>query len=216
MAARPAPREYRAGCLASLRSAGRFAYDVGSVADPQPDASEAPPSSAIRYLQRVDRSVGLVEQAALCALLLLLVGAAAGQAIAARLFDTHWEWSHEIIQNSVFFIAMTGAALASQSERLISMDFVYRMMRPDLRAWLRQGLRLFTIAICILFAWGGMALREILANEPYVVLAKPTVALALPIGAGLIAFHQLLHGIIDLLYLTRGQLPPEAEDIPLH
>lgn len=185
------------------------------MAESKSDA-EAPPSPAIPTLQAVDRAVGIAEQAVLCGLLLLLVGVAAGQAIAARLFDVHWEWSHELIQNSVFFIAMAGAALAAQTERLISMDFVYRMMRPDLRAWLRQGLRLFTIAICVLFVWGGLSLRDILAGEPYVVIAKPTVALALPIGAALIAFHQVLHGIVDLLYMTKGQLPPEAEDVPLH
>lgn len=186
------------------------------MAESQSDAAEAPPSPAVTYLQLVDRMVGLAEQAALCFLLALLIGAAAGQAIAARLFDTHWEWSHEVIQNCVFFIAMAGAAMAAQSERLISMDFVYRMLRPELRAWLRQGLRLFTIAICIFFAWGGLALREIVANEPSVVISKGNVALALPLGAGLIAFHQLMHGIVDLLYLVRGQLPPESTDIPLH
>jgi TRAP-type C4-dicarboxylate transport system permease small subunit len=150
-----------------------------------------------------------MEHALLVVLLLVLVGVGAGQAIATKL-GSSWAWSFEIIRYSVFFIAMTGAALSAHTGQLIAMDFVTRMISPQNRARLRVVLRLFTIAICVLLVVGGKMLVSAATDTLYHVINPRWGLMALPIGAGLIAVHVLLHMAIDLIYLLRGRTPPEG------
>jgi len=41
------------------------------------------------------------------------------------------------------------------------------------------------------------------------LIATHTIVLFLPLGAGLIIVHTILHMVIDLDYLARGKTPPE-------
>lgn len=161
-------------------------------------------------LRAVDRGLGLVEQLLLVFLLVLLVGVAAAQAVAGQL-GTSWEPSYELIRYAVFFIAMIGAALSAQRQQLIAMDFMSRLMGPRMRAWVQVVLRLFTIFACGLLVAAGTELANAAATENMYHLIQPRLGLmALPVGAGLIALHVLIHGIVDVMYLVRGALPPEG------
>jgi TRAP-type C4-dicarboxylate transport system permease small subunit len=164
---------------------------------------------AIRTLRAIDNALGTFEHALLAALLLMLIGVGAGQAIATKL-GASWAWSFEIIRYSVFFIAMTGAALSAHTEQLIAMDFVTRMISPRTRARLRVVLRLFTVAVCVLLIIGGRMLSGAASDTLYHVINPRWGLMALPIGAGLIAVHVLLHTAIDLIYLLHGRTPPEG------
>jgi TRAP-type C4-dicarboxylate transport system permease small subunit len=174
-------------------------HEPGSVHEPGP----------VRALRAIDNALGTMEHALLVVLLLVLIGVGAGQAIATKL-GTSWAWSFEIIRYTVFFIAMTGAALSAHTEQLIAMDFVTRMISPRGRARLRVVLRLFTIVACVLLIVGGKLLSGAASDTLYHVIDPRWGLLALPVGAGLMAVHVLLHMAIDLTYLLRGRTPPEG------
>lgn len=174
----------------------------------KPTAAELD-SGFVHALRMIDRALGMLEQTLLCLFLLILIGVGAIQAVASQL-GTSWIWSFEIIRYSVFFIAMTGAALSAHTEQLISMDLVSRALGARGRARLTIALRLFTAVICVLLIVGGLKLRDA-AGEPMYHLIDPRMGLlALPIGAALMGMHVLLHSLVDLVYLLHGRLPPRA------
>ncbi len=167
---------------------------------------------ARRLLLVIDRCLGFCEQLLLAIWLAALMGASIGRKL-ADLSDAGWPGADEMIRYFVFFSALTGAALAAQQERQISMDFVTRMLARRPRAILRQLLRVFVIGMCLLLAYGGNALRVSSAADHGEFLDPPTALWALPIGALLIAAHMLLHTLIDLTYFATGTLPPEPEQV---
>ena len=162
----------------------------------------------VAALEAIDGALGLVEKILLVGFLVVLIAIGASQAIVTQ-FGKSWMWSEEVICYSVFFIAMTGAALSAQTSQLIAMDFLTRLLPPDRRALLRVLLQLFTVVVCALFVVGGMGLRQAASDESGHVIPPELGLLALPIGAALIGLHVFLHVAVDLLYLLRGRTPPE-------
>ena len=62
----------------------------------------------------------------------------------------------DVLRYSVFFIAMTGAALSAHTNQLIPMDFVARSLSRVNRVRLRVLLSAFTVTICYLLVKGGL------------------------------------------------------------
>ena len=168
--------------------------------------------SAVRSVRTINNAVGTAEQALLVLFMALLIGVAVLQVAANKFFDKGWPATFELIRNSVFFVAMTSAALCAQADKMIAMDFITRVVKPKTRAYLRVSTRVFTIVICIFLVIGGWIVREGVAAEDYELMKPATVLLALPVGAGLIALHTLLYLIIDVIYISRGEPTPELEN----
>lgn len=197
-------------------AAGEGAAGEGAAAEqraPLPTATAGPVPRTAQVVQRLDGWLGRIETAALGLLILILVGIGVYQSIASHAFDKNSTWTYEILRYSVFFIAMTGAALAAQRSRMINMDVVTRLLTPRKRAWLRVITALFVIAMCVLLYRGGMDMRHAATqrNQTYDIISETTGLLALPIGALLIGLHVLFHTIIDLTYLAAGLAPPEPD-----
>lgn len=193
----------------------RNAPTAASDGDPQlaaaSDRDDQPDTGLVGTLRAVDAALGRVEQALLVLFLVVLVAVGAGQAIATKL-GAGWAWSFEVIRYSVFFIAMTGAALSAHTEQLISMDFVTRLLSARGRARLTLGLRVFTLAVSGLLVAGGFALRDAAGASLYHVINPRLGLLALPIGAGLMGVHILLHLIIDAADLRHGRVSSHGLD----
>jgi TRAP-type C4-dicarboxylate transport system permease small subunit len=171
---------------------------------------EPPVAQAVR---RLDDELGRLEIAVVGLALLLLVGVGLYQSIAAHLFDKNDPWPYEVIRYSVFFVAMAGAALASQRSRLINLDVITRMLSPRNRAVLRIGTSLVALGTCVLLFKGGLDVRNLPAQQAveYDIIPAPMALLALPLGALLVGVHLLLHALIDVSYLVNGQVAPETE-----
>ena len=165
---------------------------------------------SVRAIRRFDNAVGLLEQAALAVFLLVLIGIGVTQAVTIKFGTGLGVWSFEVLRYSVFFIAMTGAALSAHTGQLIAMDFVTRMLGRSARVRLKILLRLFTIVICGLLVEGGLQLTDSVSGAGEHTIDPGVGLMALPIGAGLIGLHVTLHLIIDLIYVSRGELPPES------
>lgn len=169
----------------------------------------------VRALRRVDDTLGIVEQAAVGLFLATLIVVSVYKFAAGFIFDHNPPWPKTFIQWSVFLVATSAATLSAKTGQMISMDFVTRKLTGKQRAALRVVVALFTICVCVLFAHGAMIARDTIRATPD-VLDERLVATALPIALGTIAVHVLLHGIIDAIYLIRGQTPPEPEEPSAH
>jgi TRAP-type C4-dicarboxylate transport system permease small subunit len=175
--------------------------------------SEVPELAA--KLRLIDNAIGYLEQAFLVVALFSLVGVGTWQFVASHIFKINHTWPFEALRNLVFFTAMGGAALSAHKGRMISMDFVARKFARRNRIILRVFIAVFVVFACYLLFKGGMSVRNSAAAH-YEVINPKTALMVLPIGAFLIGLHYTLHALIDVIYLSKGQLTPEEEGLQAH
>lgn len=181
------------------------------VLDPghRPPVTYPDDSPLVRTLRKVDRAIGVGEQAVLFGLLNLMVVVACVEAIAERL-HSGFLWSFEVVRDSTFAIAMLGAAFATHQMRNLSMDLVSRRLPARGRLVLRIVLALFTVAVAALLVRSGLHQLGTVGEEGGDhLISTHTIVTFMPVGAVLIIVHTLLHMVIDLDYLVRGKIPPE-------
>ncbi len=178
------------------------------IAGPEVFPDDGPFAGKLRLL---DNYAGLLQQVALFTIFIFVIAAGATQALATKLFDKSLLWTFDIVRAGTFAIALVGAAFASHQARHLSMDIVSRFISPRKRLALRVVLGLFTIFAAYLLLASGLRLHDRVSSEGghQGLIPMSTVALMIPLGAGLIMFHTLLHMLIDADYLRRGKLPPE-------
>ena len=179
-----------------------------------PPPGNATPPNLVGTITGVDNAIGVAEHAFVALSLFGLMGVGTYQFLSTRFLGANDTWPFEALRYLVFFCAMGGASLSAQKGRMISMDFVARKLAPKKRVILRMLVAGFVIFACVLLYKGGMYVRASAKGEEYEVISPSLALLALPIGAGLIGVHYLLHAIIDGLYLSAGLIPPE-EDGPV-
>jgi TRAP-type transport system small permease protein len=193
-------------------------YDPAGMSqvDGAKEGGAAPPGVA--GLIKLDRALGAVEQVLLVVGLATLMVISVWQLVAGLVLGKHETWPYELIRYAVFFIAMAGAALAAQRSQMMTMDAVTRLLPPRTRVALRVVLSLAVLAACVLLIKGGLDVRERTASltEDYDIVSPGLGMLPLPVGAALIGIHTLLHALVDLLYLVRGQVPPELAAVRAH
>lgn len=166
----------------------------------------------IKLLRVLDHSLGYAEQVALAVALGTLIFVGAYQALMRNAFAKNPFWIDETIRYSVFFIGLLGGALAAQSDRLITIDMITRLLPVRGRLLLRIIGAIFTIGICVLLWKSSLLFRSVILDEKGEVMRPATALLALPVGAALIAVHLALHTIVDSYYLVLGRLPPELAE----
>jgi len=161
-------------------------------------------------LRRADGALGAVEQAVLFVLLAAVVVTAAAAALSDRVIGVPLgRWWFDIVRGGTFSVAMIAAVFASHQQRHLAMDLVSRRLPARGRLMLRVVLALLTMAIAALLLRSGLHQHATVGNEggDHLVSTRSIVAF-LPLGAGLIIVHTLLHMMIDLDYLARGKSPP--------
>jgi TRAP-type C4-dicarboxylate transport system permease small subunit len=163
-----------------------------------------------RRVRKIDYALGKIEQAALFAILAIVVFTAATHAIKEKLTEQGLWWSFDIVRGGTFSIAMIGAAFATQQSRNLAMDLVSRRLHPRARLVLAIVLSAFTIVVAAILRRSGQHQVEQIVNETGEHLFdKRDVVRFIPIGCTLIIIHAFLHMAIDVDYLLRNKLPPE-------
>lgn len=164
-----------------------------------------------RWLRGVDRALGTAEQGVLFALLAAVVVTAAAAALSDRVLRIPLgRWWFDIVRGGTFSLAMIGAVFASHQQRHLAMDLVSRRLPPRGRLVLRIVLAALTMFVAALLMRSGLHQLRIVGNEGSDrLISTHTIVTFLPVGAGLIILHTLLHMVIDLDYLVRGKTPPE-------
>lgn len=145
-----------------------------------------------RWLDGMQRTGKLLEDAVLVALLTAMVLLAAAQIFLRNFFDTGFYWSDELLRLLVLWLAVAGAVAASRQDRHISIAVLDRWVPDSLKRFTRFVLDVFTSGVCVLVAWHSVAFvqttREygdtMLGDFPAWVLQ-----LVLPVGFALIAWR---------------------------
>jgi TRAP-type C4-dicarboxylate transport system permease small subunit len=188
-----------------------------STEDPAPPAGlPEPEPDAVLMIRNVNRALGYAEVALLCLFLSSLIGVACYNLIANHVLDKNPTWTDELIRYSVFLVAWSGATLAAQTDQMLNMDLITRVVNPRTRLMVRIFTGCFTLVACALLTWGGWKIRDTVATEDYEVISKGKVALAFPLGAAIIGLHTAMHMAIDAIYLVKRRLPPTVTQQSLH
>lgn len=125
------------------------------------------------------------------------------------LFSETPHWQAELIRACVLMLTMLGGAYAAHSKRMISMDIVSRAVKGAKGAWVTQVVRLGVIFVCL--ASGHYANKLVPIKSAESVLPQDFVYKLLPLGFVLIAIHLVLHFLIDLGIMMKGELPEVTE-----
>ena len=178
--------------------------------EPPPQFPDDGPLS--KSIRKLDHYIGIAEQAALFLVLMIVVVVAASHAIKEKITHLGLWWSADVIRGGTFTLAMIGAAYATQQQRHLAMDLISKKLPPKPRLLLASALEIFTIAICIVFAYAGWTQLDAAGKETGRHLFQATTIVTfLPVGTLLIALHAFLHLIIHLDYFARGKTPPERQ-----
>lgn len=164
-----------------------------------------------RALRRADHGLGVAEQAVLFALLAAVVLTAAGAALSDRVLGIRLgRWWFDVVRGGTFSLAMIGAVFASHQQRHLAMDLISRRLPPRGRLVLRVILALVTVFVAALLVRSGLHQLDSVGDEAGEhLISTHAIVMFMPVGAGLIIVHTVLHMVIDLDYLARGKTPPE-------
>lgn len=167
--------------------------------------------AAAATLRRADELVGQVELVAVSLSITMLVVTAIAQVLMDKVGDHRPTWPYELIRNGVFFVAMSGAALAAQRKGMFNMDLVTRKLSPRARSYVRIFAAVMVAVLCSMVVRSAVELRAntYKLNEAHEYISHGQAYLALIGGASLIAFHFVLHAIIEITYLASGKIPPD-------
>jgi TRAP-type C4-dicarboxylate transport system permease small subunit len=177
----------------------------------EPEGPARGEPAAAGALRRLNDWLGSLEVGVLVVLVSVLVVGAAYQVLADWVFHRRETWPYEIIRYGVFFVAMTGAALAAQRQGMFHMDLVTRLFPPRLRSGLRIATAALAVLVCALVISSGLELQRGThqLNEAYEIISTARGYTALVVGFGLIGIHYFLHAAIEVAYLASARLPPE-------
>ena len=175
------------------------------------DALQFPDDGRVSgWIRKADNGLGVAEQAVLFGLLGAVVLTAASAALADRVLGIQFgRWWFDIVRGGTFSVAMIGAVFASHQQRHLAMDLISRRLAPRGRLVLRVILAVFTMFIAGLLVRSGLHQLGTVGEEGGEhLISTHTIVMFMPVGAGLIIVHTLLHMVIDLDYLARGKTPP--------
>jgi TRAP-type C4-dicarboxylate transport system permease small subunit len=185
------------------------ADDVGPPADPHAPVEEP---AAARALRQVDEAIGAGERLVISVIFLFLICIGVYRTWADVVWNERPLWAVEGIRVSVFAIAMLGAAFATHHKRNFNLDLLSKLFAPRGKAVLRVALNLVGVGAAALLCYGGWLVKKTISMEKeYDLVPKWVIGWFIPIAAGLIIVHLLLHVAIELTYLARGKAAPEPE-----
>lgn len=161
----------------------------------------------------IDEGIGLGERVLIVAIFAFLVSVGFYRTFADLMWNKRPLWAVEGIRVAVFAIAMLGAAFATHLKRNFSLDLVSKAFGPRGRAVLRVVLNLVAMLAAALLCYGGWLVNEkTLSHEKgYELVPKWIIGWFIPVAAALIIVHLVLHTVIELIYLARGETAPEPE-----
>lgn len=125
--------------------------------------------------------------------LLLLLAFVLIQVIARNFFETGFPPLEVISRHLVLYIAFVGAALITEDQKHIKIDFLSHLLSSKLKSMLIRPLSILAAMICSMFAWH--AARFWLDEWQYAGESDRWIvwlALVLPVGFALIALHFVL------------------------
>lgn len=144
-------------------------------------------------LQQVKRYLMALEKILVVSSLFLLLVFSLVQIIARNFFETGFPALEVISRHLVLYIAFLGAALITEDQKHIKIDFLTHFFNQHQKDMMLRPLAIFAAMVCSVFAWHATRFwldewHFSSSQDSWIAL----LALILPVGFGLIALHFVL------------------------
>lgn len=151
----------------------------------------------------------LLEEAAICLLLVATTFLACTQIFLRDFFSTGFAWAEPLLRYMVLWLGLVGAAAATRKGRHIAIDVASHLIPEHLAPWLRLLLNLCSAAVCFILTYAAIIFVRNEAAFPsgHEVLSIPSWQLNLifPLALGLIAGRFLIIAANDIAELIQQQ-----------
>lgn len=105
----------------------------------------------ILRLISINRFFVLFEKTLLTALLFSMIVLSFGQVVARNIFSTGFIWIDQVLRMGVLWVAFLGAAMATEYNKHIKIDFLASVLRSDFsKKIIGTGAHLFAFFVCCL------------------------------------------------------------------
>ena len=143
-------------------------------------------------LHRLLRATASIEDGILALLLAAMIALAGTQILLRNLLETGLVWGDPLLRVTVMWVGLLGAMAATRDDNHISIDVVYRYLKPRAKTASRLVTDLFTAMVCGLLAYHGA--RFVLLDKEAGTLAFAFVPtwiceVIIPFGFGIIALR---------------------------
>jgi TRAP-type C4-dicarboxylate transport system permease small subunit len=167
----------------------------------------------MKLVQRLDAFLNTAEKSLLVLFLGVMVLLAFLQVVLRNVFAEGILWADILLRHLVLWIGFIGAALATSSERHISIDVFARLLSPRVKSLVRSVTNLFAIIICYAMMEASVQFIAFeIEDKSTVYGAIPAVyaQIIIPAGYGLLAIHFLFRFIISSARFIRPELEVKA------
>ena len=109
-------------------------------------------SHFLSFLAFINRLFVIFDKALVVFLLFTMIVLSFGQVVARNIFSVGFIWIDQVLRMEVLWIAFVGAALATEYNQHIKIDFIANIVRSEsVKTSIYKFTQLFTLIICFLF-----------------------------------------------------------------
>jgi TRAP-type C4-dicarboxylate transport system permease small subunit len=170
-------------------------------------------NTMVNILNKLDQVLAKGEAAVLILLLSLMTVVVFLQVVFRYVLTQPLTWSEELARYLFVWLSVLGAALGTQKSGHFGLDFFYRLL-PEGGKRLSRIISLMLIgAVVLVILIQGIVLvqKTRFQESPAMLISMAWPYAALPIGAGLMAFHLLVALIKEAKAIKRDE---RVEEIP--
>ncbi len=158
-------------------------------------------------MKSLNRSIHLLEDSLLIALLVTMIFLSSGQIMLRNFFDIGIIWIDPLLRVLVLWTALIGATVASRKNKHIRIDLISRFFGKRTHLFIQVFVGIFTSLVCTIIAWHG-AKWVLLDYQDKLTgfsgLPSWVLEVIVPIAFGLIALRYLIHSICWLVMFIRN------------
>jgi TRAP-type C4-dicarboxylate transport system permease small subunit len=152
--------------------------------------------------------INRLEDGLLVLMLTTMILLAVFQVVSRNLFAEGAVWIDPLLRILVLWVGLSGAVVATRSNRHIRIDIFTRYLSPAIRPYVNRMVYLFTICLCLLISWH--AARFVYSEYEYGTVAFAGVpawvtALIIPVSFALIAIRY------SVLFISPSQAGQEKD-----
>lgn len=154
----------------------------------------------MRLLQKIDALLNKAEGGLLILLLAVMILLAFVQVVLRNAFSSGILWADILLRHLVLWIGFLGAALATSSDRHISIDALTRFLPERIKRGVNTLSSLFAAFISFLFFRAALTFIEserLDGSTVYAEIPSWYAEAIIPIGFGLLFIHFLIRAILS-------------------
>jgi TRAP-type C4-dicarboxylate transport system permease small subunit len=161
----------------------------------------------MNILKRIDQAIDTLVSWLIVAVLGLMIVMAFGQVVLRNIFHSNIEWGDIFLRHLVLWVGFFGAIIATGERRHLKIEFISKLVPKKFHKLFLILTHLFAAFVCYFLMQAAISfVRSEIETASVLILNLPTwyFIIVIPVGYAVIAFRFLVHSIIWILEIVRG------------